>query len=406
MLRQNAGLTFKGNRNAGRHAWLRLTPAYSVALVRENLAGVEQGAKILDPFSGSGTTGLYAVERGLVADLLDINPFLVWFTKTKTRNYADGDLAAAPDVREEVLRLAASFSTAAHVWQPPIHKIERWWSPSDLKLLRGLRVALDEFQSHSLVDLLLIAFCRTLIGVSHAAFNHQSMSFKARNDAPTLWDTEESSALGRFAVEFEYVVSTARPRLPGKASVILGDSRTLSGLKSNAYDVLYTSPPYANRMSYVRELRPYMYWLRFIDEAREAGELDWRAIGGTWGIATSRLATWEPSGELPLDATFGEVLARIRNSSEKNGPLLSRYVHKYFQDVWDHLRSAHRVIAPGGRAIYVIGNSTFFGQVVHTEKWYAELMARAGFKEISVSALRKRNSKKELFEYAVTGRVE
>lgn len=48
-------------------------------------------------------------------------------------------------------------------------------------------------------------------------------------------------------------------------------------------------------MSYIRELRPYMYWLGFLNKAKEAGELDWKAIGGTWGIATSRLSCWERS---------------------------------------------------------------------------------------------------------------
>ena len=48
-------------------------------------------------------------------------------------------------------------------------------------------------------------------------------------------------------------------------------------------------------MSYIRELRPYMYWLSYLRDGREAGELDWKAIGGTWGIATSRVGKWSPS---------------------------------------------------------------------------------------------------------------
>ena len=36
-LGQRAHLTFRGNVALGRHGWLRLTPAYSLALVRELL---------------------------------------------------------------------------------------------------------------------------------------------------------------------------------------------------------------------------------------------------------------------------------------------------------------------------------------------------------------------------------
>ena len=36
-----------------------------------------------------------------------------------------------------------------------------------------------------------------------------------------------------------------------------------------------------------------MYWLGYLEQPRDAGELDWQAIGGTWGAATSRVAAWE-----------------------------------------------------------------------------------------------------------------
>jgi SAM-dependent methyltransferase len=146
-----------------------------------------------------------------------------------------------------------------------------------------------------------------------------------------------------------------------------------------------------------------MYWLGFLDEAREAGELDWQAIGGTWGIATSRLTKWKPATDVPLGDVLSETVSEIEEFREKNGPLLARYVHKYFHDMWLHFRSAHRVLKPGGKAIYVVGNSIFFGVHVPTEKWYADLMRQSGFEGIKIEKIRKRNSKKGLFEYKVTG---
>jgi hypothetical protein len=336
---------------------------------------------------------------------VDVNPFLVWFAEVKTRNYTRDDLEAATSAFKEVMSLGPRLSESSDSWQPPMFQIDRWWSISDLSLLRGLRAALDKVQDYPGIDLLLVAFCRTLIGVSNAAFNHQSMSFKSRDASLSLWDGVESVVLDRFATEFDYIVGTAREELQGKVLVELGDSRTLDSIEDAAHDILYTSPPYANRMSYIRELRPYMYWLRFIDQAQEAGELDWQAIGGTWGIATSRLMNWTPSVDIPLLKSFDNTLAEIANLPEKNAPLLARYIRRYFHDTWLHLQAAKRVLAPGGTAIYIVGNSTFFGRMVPTQMWYSELMQHAGFSKLTVEVLRKRNSKKELFEYAVTGRA-
>jgi hypothetical protein len=86
-----------------------------------------------------------------------------------------------------------------------------------------------------------------------------------------------------------------------------------------------TSPPYPNRVSYVRELRPYMYRLGCLPDGRSAGELDWQAIGGTWGCATSKLTHWTPARPLEIPyAQFQPIVERIGDHS----PLLARYVSK------------------------------------------------------------------------------
>ena len=35
-----------------------------------------------------------------------------------------------------------------------------------------------------------------------------------------------------------------------------------------------------------------MYWPGYLDSGNQAGELDWQAIGGIWGCATSKLMSW------------------------------------------------------------------------------------------------------------------
>ena len=65
------------------------------------------------------------------------------------------------------------------------------------------------------------------------------------------------------------------------------------------------------------------YWLGFLDNGREVGELDWSAIGGTWGVATSRLIGWEPPKESFTHPLFDEPLSRIADGKNKNGVVLA-----------------------------------------------------------------------------------
>ena len=176
----------------------------------------------------------------------------------------------------------------------------------------------------------------------------------------------------------------------------------MGGSKQESCDLLLTSPPYVNRMSYIRELRPYMYWTRTLTHASDAGELDWLAIGGTWGIATSRLNTWTTIESTPVDGEMELICKAISVDGGKNGPLLATYVRKYFDDMWSHFQSAYKQVRSGGKATYIIGNSTFYGHIVPAEQWYAAMLREIGFTKVSITKIRKRNSKKELFEFDVS----
>ncbi|MEY9211985.1 TRM11 family methyltransferase [Thermobifida halotolerans] len=402
---RNRHLTFRANAGVGRHGWLRLTPAYGVRLVRERIAHLPEGSVVTDPFCGSGTTPLAAVESGHIGQGVDVNPFLVWLGRVKTAHYSGAELAAADDAVSAVVAAARRLLGRDDLWQPGLFRIERWWGPGSLGALRALRAALDDSGGlGGSGDLLEVALCRALIARSNAAFNHQSMSLGNRTDAPTPSDPDREAAetLAAFEAEGRTVVGGAGDGLPGGARIVHGDARrALEGLRP--CDLLLTSPPYVNRMSYIRELRPYMYWLRYLDRAADAGELDWRAVGGSWGTATSRLTSWEPETDTPVDALVEPVCAAIAADGGRNGPLLATYVRRYFHDMWLHLRAAAAHVRPGGSVCYIVGNSVFYGHLVPAQEWYAVMLRALGFADVEVATVRKRNSNKALYEYEVRG---
>jgi hypothetical protein len=391
-------LTFRANLKNARYGWLRLTPAYSVHLVAQLLdEHAMPGARVLDPFCGTGTTSLVCAERGLACDTTDINPFLVWLARAKTRRYTTAEI----DTFTAAARKIASAMTRerAAAWAPPIHKIDRWWSaPSLAALGRGrsaiLRARAD-LPAHA-ADLLDVAFCRAMIESASVSFGHQSMSFRKGDHAPS--SAEEVAA--RFTRAASAIAVAASSPIQRAPSAHLIDARDLSSLPRDSFDCVLTSPPYPNRMSYVRELRPYMYWLGYLEGSRDAGELDWRAIGGTWGCATSNVAKWSAPADaaaVPFDG-FDAIVAAIAERSE----VLARYVAKYFHDATLHAASLFDVMKRGGSAHYIVGNSKFYDVMLPVESIYAAIFEAAGFADARITTIRKRTSKKELFEFVVS----
>ena len=400
-LRQRTDYTYKFNTKTGRHGWLRLTPAYSVKVVESLLAGLKRQPRVLDPFCGTATTSLCASYLGHNNTTVDINPFLVWMARTKLARYSNINTSSAYEVCRRVTKTTKKDATKPKV--PPIHNIDRWWNPAALQFLCSLRSRIES-ESHEKTierDLLLIAFCRTLIKVSNAAFNHQSMSFKRDNHMRILSDSDMKKT---FDDDVRFVLEGAKENPSKSGHAILGDARRLSEAVDGQFDFVVTSPPYANRMSYIRELRPYMYWLEFLDNGRDAGNIDWSSIGGTWGVATSRLSGWRRSKHSFSHPILEAALDEILLSDNKSNTILANYVAKYFEDMWAHFNSLVDVLNKGAKVHYIVGNSAFFGVLLPVEQIYASMLECLGFENVECTAIRKRNSKKELVEFDVSAK--
>lgn len=392
---QNAQYTFKYNSSLGRHGWLRLTPAYSVRLVEEILAELDYTPRcVMEPFSGTGTTELVCANKGISSFALEINPFLVWLGNAKLDIYQR-------DKVEEFLSIANTLMQHIEEYVPtefpPIYNIYRWWNPPQAEFLAKLKSAIKTVEDDAVVQLLTVSFCRIVIELSNAAFNHVSTSFKDDNEGFFSIDIAKEA----FISVCEMVAKGALLQPRATSKVLLHDSRSIPEECYGVYDTVITSPPYPNRISYIRELRPYMYWLDYLETSDQASDLDWQAIGGTWGRATSLLGSWKSDHSLPQYVY--DIAEKISNADNKSAGLMANYVLKYFEDMQKHLSSVYAGLAAKGRVFYIIGNSNFYNITVPAEKIYVDMMTTIGFVDVEYHIVRKRNCNKQLYEFVVSG---
>lgn len=397
-IKQNAQLTFKYNKSLGRHGWLRLTPAYSVKMVEQILSGLDYIPEcVFEPFSGTGTTELVCANRNIPAIAYDVNPFLVWLANVKCTVYSTDVinlfLASANDI-------IIAISDVSPCDYPPMYNIERWWHSRQLNYLARVKAVIWEERNTQVLDLLKIAFCRLVIALSNAAFNHVSTSFDDSEDKFEFTDYDGNSL---FLSICEMIANTVSEQ--PKAHVIIEnkDSMYIPAEMTEKYDTLITSPPYPNRISYIRELRPYMYWLDYIHVPDDASDLDWGTIGGTWGSATSKLTTWEKKTDLLPDYLF-DIAERISTADNKSAGLMANYVLKYFDDIAMHMKATYATIKDGGTVHYIVGNSSFYGNTVPSDEIYKSILSTVGFTNEKSVVVRKRNCNKALYEYWISAK--
>ena len=397
-IKRNAQYTFKYNQSFGRHGWLRLTPAYSVKMVEQIISELDYLPEcVFEPFSGTGTTELVCANKNIPAIAYDVNPFLVWLANVKCTVYA-------PDIIERLFDSANRITAAA--WDiipcnyPSIYNIKRWWSSKQLNYLARIKAAIWEEMDIQVFNLLKIVFCRMVIALSNVAFNHISTSF---DDSGDSFDFTDEYGNIMFLSICEMIANTISEYPKANVLIEKRDSMYIPAEIRGQYDTLITSPPYPNRISYIRELRPYMYWLDYIHTSDDASNLDWDTIGGTWGAATSKLATWKKKSNL-LPGYLFDIAGRISSADNKSAALMANYVLKYFDDIALHMKSAFDTIKDGGTVHYIVGNSTFYGNVVPSDEIYKSILSIVGFKNVKAVIVRKRNCNKALYEYWISAK--
>ena len=210
---QRADYTYKYKSRHSRHGWLRLTPAYSVKLVHQILEEHNQARYVFDPFSGTGTTPLCAAELGSIGYATDINPFLIWLGNTKARRYTSSDLQQFSNRVVEIVEDYRAYNLN-QCDAPPIFNIQRWWNEPTLEFLCSIKSGIDATTNTHVRDLLLLAFCRTLIAVSNAAFNHQSLSFKNKTSKQLQLPFEDKQDFGTVFISDVSSVENGFTRQP------------------------------------------------------------------------------------------------------------------------------------------------------------------------------------------------
>ena len=408
--RSTKDVTFQGKMNLPIHRWYRLTPSFSPKLANDladHFCLTEQDL-VLDPFSGVGTVPLCMKYRGISAWSVEINPYLQFVGSIKTRTYSDVSAA-----EREFDRFFSQYKAALSEvpfqespdkylernedFIPKISNVGRWWSKGNLAQLVCLRQVVGDFEADTKThfDLIRMAVLAILIPVSNAKHNHVSLSFAAS----PLKTVSVLDALRLKLNEILDDLCSVQSLPDASVTVYAGNSKKLSKIlpTDRQPTAVITSPPYPNRFSYARETRPHLFFFEFVTQAKEVGQLETDAIGGTWGKATSVLS----NGIEPCHDVVATELNPYLPDIQEGGNLMAYYVIKYFNDIYTHASELARVCHDSVRLAYVIGNSKFYENHLPSDEILAAIFRHHGFKLDSIERMRRRQSKKDLYESVV-----
>jgi len=400
--------TFKAGLDAPVHRWFRLTPSYSPDLVGEMLNTMDSstGDVVLDPFSGAGTTLIECQINGIDSFGFEINPLLYFVGKTSINWGLDSKTLRKvfSDIEKKYLEFDKTYSDGdldnGLLVVPPIYNPFRWWRRDVIKKALCIKLAIKEVsQTREIEDFFMLSMAGVLVpDLSNVTLGKLQLHFIERDDdIINVWDIFSNHAL-MMIDDIEKNIALANS---GKSHLYHVDA-TIENLPSpkKKANLVITSPPYANRYSYVWNTRPHLYFLDLFDTPRQAADLDKKTIGGTWGSATSIL---QKGVVAPENEAIKEVVLPVANEIREVDNLMANYLVKYFNMLSRQIITMNQVLQPQAKLAYVIGCSRLKGVYVETDVMLAEIIERLGlgFKIDAIERIRKRNSGKNLHESIV-----
>lgn len=325
--------------------------------------------KILDPFCGSGTTLVEARLQGIDSVGVDVNALACLLSKVKATPLSE---AQSHFVNDFIAQLTAE----SYLWQfgqrkaikvHPVEGLEHWFQKNVAEELTFIREKIWEVSDEDIQDFLKIVFSSIIVRVSNQESDTRFAAIEKNvpdNFTLNLF-LERVTNFHKRVQEFSYQANGS-----ANLEIYNADSRNLQFLTAETFDLIVTSPPYANTYDY------YLY----------------HKFRKRWLDLSVRFAQYK------------EIGSRREFSSLKKDP------QKWIEDLQQCFNEMARVLKAGKLAFIVIGDSIIRKELLKMDEIITDLVPRCGFRVVETissdlsghsklfnPAFRRRGKKEHLF---------
>ena len=375
---------------------MKYKEGFSSGLIEQLVKDV-QPSSVLDPFSGMGTAPLIAAGRGLRATGIEILPVGVLVGE------AIG-LAANGIQRESLAEAAVDFleylssdRQADPAFAFPHVRIteDAFASETELAIAKA-REFLGRMDDTAVQTMLNLSCMSVLESVSFTSKDGQYLRWDPRARKRVRSKVQKRSILtftdaigGRLAEMCEDIETLKERYGKGIPQFISGSSLDrLQEIPSASFDMVITSPPYANRYDYTRTYALELAWLGYDEKSikilrqqmlsatvENKSKLEWlqdRYIDGA--LLKSAICMYEQQ------SAVHEVIGGLQDCvNELNNPHIIRMLEGYFLEMAVIIAELGRIVRPGGVVVMVNDNVQYHGEEVPVDLILSDYAEHSGF---------------------------
>jgi len=422
-------VSFQANKSIPLYNWFPYKEGFSYQMVKMFIKDYSKNSgKLLDPFSGSGTTLFSANEMGFDSLGIEILPIGQFILDTRiAANRVD-----LKNLRESVRILRKidflKIPTDANTNYKHISITNKSFPLDTEKKLNAFLHYLDYKIKDQNIKQILKFSCFSIL---------ERISYTRKDGQYLRWDYRAGKTKTKFSkgkiYSFEQALFSTLDQIINdlaNSAVFFGGSsfnkpkielqtasclELMPNLPAADYDLIITSPPYCNRYDYTRT---YALELAFLGiDSQKIKKLRQSLLSCTVENKDKQdflLKTYESNNQIKLfnqatsafnsNKALQEVLTILQkymkqNKLNNNG--IYRLVRNYFYEHSFVVFQMSRLLKPGGRIYYVNDNVRYAGETIPVDLILSEFARRAGLEVQKIFTLQngKGNSSQQMGQY-------
>ena len=414
-------VSYQGNKDQPGLRWMKYKEGFSKELV-DKFIQKRNPRTLLDPFSGLGTAPLVAAGNDVSATGIEIMPVGV-LAANSIAHAANGlDKEELRKTSNEMLHRLSCNKQAPRDYLFPHVRITEKAFPSKTEIdIAKSREFIEKIRDPALRELLNLACMSVLESVSYTRKDGQYLRWDHRCGKKNLRSHTNIGEIKPFSAalkhrlaemvdDIESVKENYGKRYPefrrGSCLELLMD------LPDSSYDMILTSPPYANRYDYTRTYALELAWLGL----DQSGFSELRQMMLTATVENKSKIKW-------LEQIYGDGIKTARTMYENQSALneivemlterkkqlsnshVIRLIEGYFFEMAVVISQMARVLKPGGSIIMVNDNVQYHGEEIPVDFILSDFAEQSGLDCTNIWTLQKGkgNSSQQM---AIYGRRE
>ena len=369
--------------------WRKLKEAFAPELIaraiNESPIPVQ---RCIDPFGGSGTTGLACQFLGVHPTLAEVNPYLADLIEAKLTPYAsietlNFDLNTVIEASNRAVpNSPRNFTTSfPRTFIEPGFK-GRWIFDSQVaERIIAIRDAIEDLGGISR-RLFRVLLGGILVEISNVRVSGKGRRYRRNwknRVVPPKRVEELFSASCRCAIED---IRRFARRSVTSYDVIRGDSRTILQ-DIEQCDLAVFSPPYPNSFDYTDVYNLELWALGYLDSPQTNSSLRLATLSSH--VQISRDFPEPPEGSPTLEEVLIRLDSRQLGLWDRRIPAM---VGAYFSDLMEMLDHLSQILITGGSAWIVVGDSRYAGIQIPVARILGELVDNRGWKVLATESIR------------------